>query len=93
MVEFPKPGIWSLGFLTNEQTGEVGRRLGDEVIAVFVPMTPNPMSGFLIYARRREVTMLAMTVEDAWKLILSGGVVTARDRPLKAPPPHEPVGD
>lgn len=79
LVEYPRTGTWAIAFVTTEQTGEVGRRLGGDMIGLFVPTTPNPTSGYLIYVRREEVRVLDMSVEDAMKLVVSGGVVRVED--------------
>jgi len=80
LVQFPHPGVWAIAFVTGEWQGEVARKLDDEVIGLFVPTTPNPTSGYLVYAPRRSVVMLAMSVEEAMKLVISGGVLQIPDR-------------
>lgn len=94
LVEYPRRGCWVLGFIATTATGEVARKLGEEPqYAIFVPTTPNPTSGFLIYAPKSEVKELAMTVEDAAKLIVSAGLVAPNEQPKtpsKAKPPARP---
>jgi uncharacterized membrane protein len=80
LVQFPHPGVWTIAFVTGEWQGEVSRKLGDEVIGLFVPTTPNPTSGYLVYAPRRSVIMLSMSVEEAMKLVISGGALQVPDR-------------
>ncbi len=80
MVEFPSPGVWALGFVTGVTKGEVQRLTDSEVINVFVPTTPNPTSGFLMFYPQRKVFYLDMTVEEALKMIVSGGLITPPDR-------------
>ncbi len=75
LIEFPRAGVWSVGFVTNQSPGEAGAVLAAEVWAVFVPTTPNPTSGFLLFVSRREVRELEMSVGDGMKLIISGGAV------------------
>jgi uncharacterized membrane protein len=78
LLEFPRKDLWSLVFIATETRGEVNRRLGapeDEIITVFMPTTPNPTTGFLMFAKRRELVMLDMTVEAAAKMVISGGLV------------------
>ncbi|MEI6860749.1 MAG: DUF502 domain-containing protein [Verrucomicrobiota bacterium] len=75
LVEFPRAGVWTLGFLTNESPGEAQAALGGEVWAVFVPTTPNPTSGFLVLVPRRAVVELEMNVADGMKMIISGGAI------------------
>lgn len=73
IVEYPRKGIYTVGFLTSEDQGCLQATVGKPLIAVFVPTTPNPTSGFLIYFAPVEVTRLDITVEEGMKLILSAG--------------------
>lgn len=75
LVQFPRTGTWSLGFLTNKAQGEAQVRTGQEAWTVFVPTTPNPTSGFLVMLPREEVVELDMSVGDGMKMIISGGAV------------------
>jgi len=84
MVEFPRKGQWSIGFLTNKMQGEPQARTMEEVWTVFVPTTPNPTTGFLILLPRREITELDMSVGDGMKMIISGGTIVP---PWSAPAP------
>ena len=74
LVEFPTPGLWALAFVTTEKLGEIGQRLGTDIVVLFVPTAPNPTSGYLIYARRDKVIMLSMGVDEAMRVVVSGGV-------------------
>ena len=80
LVEFPKAGSWCVAFVTTEQTGEISRKLDDEMVGLFVPTTPNPTSGYLIYVARKNLVLMDMSVEDAMKLVISGGVIAPPDR-------------
>ncbi len=75
LVEFPRKGIWSIGFLTNKAPSEPHARLGTELWTVFVPTTPNPTSGFMLMLAPADVIELDMSVGDAMKMIISGGAV------------------
>ena len=75
LVQFPRAGCWTLGFLTNKTQGEPQTRAGAELWTVFVPTTPNPTSGFVLMLPRQEIVELDMHVGDAMKMILSGGAV------------------
>lgn len=75
LVEFPRKGMWVIGFLTNKQQSEPQVKTGEETWTIFVPTTPNPTSGFLVLARRSEVVELEMTVGDGMKMVISGGSV------------------
>jgi uncharacterized membrane protein len=76
MVEFPRPGAWSIGFLMAENLAEIRGRTGVDLVNVFVPTTPNPTTGFLIAVDRREVHFMDMSVDDAFKMIFTLGVIT-----------------
>ena len=73
LVEFPREGIYSIGFLTSEQRDEVQQKTKEKVVCVFVPTTPNPTSGFLILVPEEKVTKLDMSVADGIKYIVSLG--------------------
>lgn len=76
LVEYPRQGIWSLGFVTNEATLEVKTRTGKEdLINILIPTTPTPLSGFMIIMPQNDVVFLDMTIEDALKMIISGGII------------------
>ena len=74
MLEYPRRGTWCLAFLTGTGLGEVQARTGEEVVAVFVPTTPNPTSGFVLLVPKRDVVELDMSIDDGLKLIISMGV-------------------
>jgi uncharacterized membrane protein len=78
LIEYPRKGIWTLGFQTGVGVGEVQHRTSKEVVTVFVPTTPNPTSGFIIMVPRGEVVELDMSVEDGLKFVMSLGVVAPR---------------
>jgi uncharacterized membrane protein len=75
LVEFPRKGVWTLGFLTSKAQGEAQTVAGTDTWTVFVPTTPNPTSGFLLMLPRHEVVELEMSVGEGMKMILSGGGV------------------
>ena len=75
LIEFPRKGLHAIGFVTGETRGEVQEHTADQVINVFVPTTPNPTSGFLIFAPKDEVQEIAMSIEDGIKYVVSGGIV------------------
>ncbi|MBK8175764.1 MAG: DUF502 domain-containing protein [Rhodospirillales bacterium] len=84
LIQYPRYGIWTIGFLTGVTEGEVQAVTQSQVINVFVPTTPNPTSGFLLFVPRAEVVPLAMSVEDALKMVVSGGIVTPPVLPVPA---------
>jgi uncharacterized membrane protein len=75
LVQFPRPGIYSIGFVTSETAGEAQAKTKEIVINVFVPTTPNPTSGFLILVPREQLIDLEMTVGEGMKMVISGGAV------------------
>ena len=85
LVEFPRRGIWRIGFISNDTLGEIPVRVGEpDMLSVFLPHTPNPTTGFLIFIPRADVTLLDISVEDAAKVVISGGLVS--------PPPAPAAG-
>ena len=75
LVEWPREGTWTLGFLTSQTASEIQRRLPREVVSVMVPTTPNPTSGYIVFVPKEAVIPLEMSVEDAMKMVLSSGIV------------------
>lgn len=80
LVEYPRRGIWAIGFLTGETVGEVQNLTKERVLNIFLPTTPNPTSGFLLFVPQEDVIALDMTVEEGIKMVMSGGIVTPIDR-------------
>ena len=75
LVPYPRTGVWSIGFLTAENLGEISVRTGIESVCVFIPATPNPTSGFIVIVPRAEVIELSMSVDAAMKMIVTLGIV------------------
>lgn len=103
MVEYPRKGVWSIVFIAADKRSEINEKLdqeGDPLMAVFMPCTPNPTTGFLMYVPRSEVVLLDMSIEDGAKLIVSAGLVapetksriTANGVPIEGPMGNPPVG-
>ena len=82
LVEYPRRGIWAIAFITGRTEGEVQNVTEEECINIFLPTTPNPTSGFLLFVPKRDLISLSMTVEEAIKMVISGGIIT--------PPDHRP---
>ena len=80
LVEYPRRGIWAIAFVTGHTEGEVQHLTEDDLVNVFLPTTPNPTSGFLLFVPRRALITLNMTVEEGIKLVISGGIVAPPDR-------------
>ncbi len=78
LFEYPRKDIWALGFVTTDAKGEVKHKVktkSDDLLSVFVPTTPNPTSGFMLFFPRSDVIELDMSIEDAAKLVISAGLV------------------
>ena len=73
LVEYPRKGVWAVGFATKENTGQMAKKTNQKLINVFVPTTPNPTSGFLLMFPINDVIYLDMTFEEASKFIVSAG--------------------
>lgn len=101
LIEWPRPGVWSLVFVSGPAKGEVAARLSaarpdvaeSDWLAVFIPTTPNPTGGYVMFLPRTEVRVLSMTTEDAAKLVISGGIVTPDWHPQAPLVPHESEPD
>lgn len=76
LVEFPRKEMWTLGLVVGPAYSEVSQKAGADLFNVFVPTTPNPTSGYLVFVPRTQMVRLEMTVEDCLKMIISGGIVT-----------------
>jgi uncharacterized membrane protein len=92
LIEYPSRGVWAVGFVTGQTVGEVQDLTDETTINVFVPATPNPTTGFLLFVPQRDVHVLDMTVEEGIKLVISGGIVAPPDNGQRragpsAPPP------
>ena len=81
MLEYPRKGIWILGFVSSELRGEVKEKFAEEMLNVFIPTTPNPTSGFLIFVPKKDTIELDMKVEEGIKFVISGGLVEPENLP------------
>ena len=73
LLEYPRKGIWAVGFATKENQGVISKKLNEELVNVFLPTTPNPTSGFLLMVPKKELVYLDVTFEQASKFIVSAG--------------------
>jgi len=88
LIEYPRKGIWAIAFISTNAKGEIQARTDEDVVSIFMPTTPNPTSGFLLFIPRKDVVILDMAVEDAAKLIISAGLVyPCQDEPSRLPQP------
>jgi len=78
LVQYPKDGVYAIGFITSETRGEAQEKTKESVVNVFVPTTPNPTSGMLVLVPQEDLIYLDMPVSDGMKMIISGGVVTPK---------------
>lgn len=86
LIEYPRRGIYTIAFVTSRSRGEVQRRTHNDMIAVFVPTTPNPTSGFLLYVPAQDCIPLSMSVEEGLKLVISTGLIMPAESPAEAQP-------
>jgi len=96
LIEYPRRGIGAIGFVTGATQGEVQDRTEEDMVNVFLPTTPNPTSGFLLFVPRKDLVHLDMSIEEGIKMVISGGIVTppspaeAIEPPAKRPAEPEP---
>jgi len=83
LVEYPRKGLWAIAFISGENTGEIQEKMGDDVVNVFLPTTPNPTSGFLLFVPKKDVIHLDMTPDEGAKYVISAGLVDPRNMPVK----------
>ena len=76
LIEYPRKGIWAVAFITSETKGEVKLKLKKNSVNVFLPTTPNPTSGFLLFVPLKDIKRLNMNIEEGMKLVISGGIIT-----------------
>tara|TARA_B100000029_G_scaffold103287_2_gene93761 strand:+ start:2301 stop:2912 length:612 start_codon:yes stop_codon:yes gene_type:complete len=75
LIQYPRQGVWAIGFATKENTGKIKNAIGEETVNVFVPTTPNPTSGFLLMFPKKDVIFLDLTFEEASKFVVSAGSI------------------
>ena len=83
LLEYPRKGVWVIGFTTGTSGGVIKKKLKKKMINVFVPTTPNPTSGFLLFVPENELKYLDIRVDDAIKTVVSAGIITVEDQPVK----------
>jgi len=84
VVEYPRIGVWSLGFITGPPHHEIQRASEDELITVVIPTSPIPTAGFLLFVPRKDLVVLDMTVDEGLRVVMSGGIVSPPDRRKRA---------
>lgn len=83
LVEYPRKGIWAIAFISGENTGEIQARIPEDVVNVFLPTTPNPTSGFLLFVPEKDIIRLDMTPDEGAKYVISAGLVDPSALPVK----------
>ena len=83
LIQYPSKGIWVIAFQSGDYRGEAESIIGEEIINLFVPTTPNPTSGFFVLIPKKDAFELDISVEDAFKLVISAGVVTPNSVKIK----------
>ena len=78
LIEYPRKGIWAIAFITAETTGEVNKKVKNKSVNVFLPTTPNPTSGFLLFVPTKDIIRLSMNIEEGMKMVISGGIITPK---------------
>ena len=76
LVQYPREGLWTIAFITGEVFSGIQKNIKQKLISVYVPTTPNPTSGFLIFVPKKDIIPLDIRVDEAWKIIISTGIVT-----------------
>lgn len=92
MLEYPRRGVWSIGFVTGVSEGEVQAHTAQETVNVFVPTTPNPTSGYLLFVPKKELTYLKMSVEEGVKLVVSAGIISPQEKVSEKEKPQKKGG-
>jgi uncharacterized membrane protein len=91
LVEYPRKGLWAIAFVAAETKGEVARVSDEPMVSVFLPTTPNPTSGFLLFVPRKDLVTLDLSIEEGIKYVISAGLVGG-EKP-KGKPPLKPIRD
>ncbi len=94
LIEYPRKGIWAIGFISTATKGELVEKADTgPMTSVFLPTTPNPTSGFLLFVPTRDIKELDMSVEDAAKLVISAGLVYPGEKDEEMPAPYSDLAD
>ncbi|VAV87806.1 Uncharacterized membrane anchored protein Mext_4159 [hydrothermal vent metagenome] len=86
LIEYPRKGLWAIAFISGENKGEIQRKMADDVVNVFLPTTPNPTSGFLLFVPKKDIIRLDMTPDEGAKYVISAGLVDPGNMPIKEEP-------
>lgn len=83
LLQYPRPGLWAIAFISGDNQGEIQSKLPEDVVNVFLPTTPNPTSGFLLFVPKKDIIRLDMTPDEGAKYVISAGLVDPTVLPLK----------
>ena len=78
LIQYPSKGIWVIGLQSGDYKAQAQEIIGEEIINLFVPTTPNPTSGFLLFVPTKDIIRLSMNIEEGMKLVISGGIITPK---------------
>ena len=92
LVEYPRKGLWAIAFVATDTRGEVAKVSDEPLVSVFLPTTPNPTSGFLLFVPRKDVIPLNMSIEEGVKYVISAGLVSSDKTPPRIKPPQDEEG-
>ena len=81
LVEYPRRGVWAIGFVTGSMSHEIQSQMSRPMLSVFIPKTPNPTTGWYAIVPEDEVVNISMSIEDAFKVVISGGIVSPNPQP------------
>ncbi len=87
LVEYPRRGMWAIAFVTGTMSSEIQSQMDRQVLSIFIPTTPNPTTGWYAIVPEDEVVNLSMSIEDAFKVVISGGIVSPTTAPIPMPVP------
>lgn len=91
MVEYPRKGVWTLGFVTGSVGVQMQSHIADPLLSVFIPTTPNPTSGWYAMVPEDEVINISMSIEDAFKVLISGGIVNPEEKDAERKSPRSSI--
>lgn len=83
LVEYPRKGLWAIAFISGENKGEIQEKMNDDIVNVFLPTTPNPTSGFLLFVPKKDIIHLDMTPDEGAKYVISAGLVDPSNLKVK----------
>lgn len=83
LIEYPRKGLWAIAFISGENTGEIQAKMKDDIVNVFLPTTPNPTSGFLLFVPKKDIIKLDMSPDEGAKYVISAGLVDPSNLPIK----------